>query len=123
MKLDAVTLDNLAGGHAAELFEHELRKVLADVDNPNTPARGVRTITLTVSLKPAENRETAEVIVSSKVKLPGFKPAGAMIHLAHRGGQLLALGADPRQIAMDLPPTTPALVEPEAGEEKDNATR
>lgn len=102
MKLSTVRLETLAGGALVELFDHELGAVLKDIESPNTSATATRRITLEVSIKPAENRESAAVIVSSRCKLAGVKPSGTLIYLARKGGELVAVAADPRQLTIPV---------------------
>lgn len=97
MQLREVTIQGLGGGVIPELFQDELEKVLADIDNPNKPADKIRRITLTIEFKPTENRQSAMVIVRAKSTLPETKPAMSPVHLAKEGKRLVAFGANPNQ--------------------------
>lgn len=72
-KEEAITLGNIGGGAAVELFDLELRKVLKDVLDPNTDAKTIRSISLRVTLKPDEDREMGVIGVSVASKLAGSK--------------------------------------------------
>lgn len=98
MKLEPVGLETIGGGAAVELFDRELRRVLADIDDPNTKPDATRTITLEIAIKPTENREAAGLSVKCRAKLAGTRPAGGMLHLAKHGDQLVALAKNPNQI-------------------------
>jgi len=98
MKLEPVGLDTLADGAALELFKRELERVLLDVDDVNTLATAERTITLTVTLAPAESREAAAIRISCKSKLGKAKVVDGVVHLAEHDGKRVALGKSPNQM-------------------------
>jgi len=106
--LTEATRGNLAGGAAVDLFEHELARVLANVQDPNAPATKTRTITLTVDIKPTEDRAAANVKVAAKSKLASPRPAGAVIHLTTRGAMPIAVVSNPNQGRL-FDATTPRL--------------
>ena len=56
-----VEIDNIGGGVVKELFKRELLKVCENIDDVNTNAKDARVITLKISLKPSEDRTTADV--------------------------------------------------------------
>lgn len=62
-----VSLKTLAGGTVVERFNYELRKLVENIVDPNTPADKLRKITLEVKVKPDKNREfgPAEIIIKS----------------------------------------------------------
>jgi hypothetical protein len=72
-KEETVTLDNIGGGAAAQLFEVEWKKVLKDIMDPNTDPKAERAITIKVTIKPDENRDLCVIGVSVKPKLSGTK--------------------------------------------------
>jgi len=96
--LKPVSLDTIAEGAAVELFDGALAEILRDIDNPNTAPETVRTITLEFKFKPDEQRESMAVLVSVKTKAAGPCPAAKRLWIGHKGGQLVALEADPVQI-------------------------
>ena len=98
MKLEPVGLATIGGGAACEMFDRELARVLADIDDPNTQATAPRTITLKITLAPAESRDAAGVVIDCKAKLAGLKPQAAVVHLVEHGTRRVALGRDPNQI-------------------------
>lgn len=91
------TLESLAGGAAAEMWDHDFSAVLENIQDPNTPATAKRTIILEVVIAPHEDREGAEVRVSTKVKLAPMTAHRNMIHIGRSNGRLVAVGFDPRQ--------------------------
>jgi len=52
---DLVSLLNLAGGGAIERFDEELKRVLENIEDPNT-ALGAREIKLVVKIQPTDNK-------------------------------------------------------------------
>ncbi|MCT8138617.1 replication terminator protein [Anaerobacillus sp. CMMVII] len=62
-------LNNLADGAVAERFNQELRKILENISDPNTDAKKVRKLTLTVSFKADDQRDIAAVGVQAKTTL------------------------------------------------------
>lgn len=98
MELKEVALDTLAGGALPERFSREFQAVLENIQDPNTEAGEVRSITLTVKLKPNEDRDRARTAVSVKTKLAGPKPVETTVHMGrNKSGRLVAVDYDPRQ--------------------------
>lgn len=97
MELKEVALDTLAGGALPERFDMQLAKVLENIQDPNTEATEVRSITLEVKLKPSEDRDRAQTAVRVKTKLAGPKPVETTVHMGRKDGRLVAVDYDPRQ--------------------------
>src|SRR5690606_25765483 len=76
-----VTLTNIGGGAAVELFDRELQEVLKNIQDPNTPARKKRLIQIQISLTPNENREHAQVEIHVNSKLAAVVPKATLIYL------------------------------------------
>lgn len=66
---DIISVDGLAGGAVAEKLNIELRKLAENVLDPNTKADAVRTVTVTIKIKPNEQRQvgTSEINVKSSL--------------------------------------------------------
>jgi len=64
----------------AETF-HTLKKVLANIADPNTDFKPVREITLKVKLKPSSTRESADTTVQVTSKLAPFAPTSTTLYL------------------------------------------
>lgn len=97
VELTGVTLENLAGGAAAEQFGYELDRVLRNIADPNSDPEATRKIEMVVAFKPSSDREGAQVIVKVTSKLAGLKPVGAPIWIGEKGGRPIAVGRDIRQ--------------------------
>lgn len=63
---EKLSLANLGQGAAIEKFDRELQKVLDNIQDPNTGATAKRSVTLTVSLKPNDDREFADIDIAVK---------------------------------------------------------
>lgn len=66
-------LNTFANGAVAERFNEELRRVLENIHDPNTDAKKVRKLTLTVSFKADDKRDLAAVNVIAKTTLAPAK--------------------------------------------------
>ena len=97
-KLLNVNLENFAGGVIPEMFERELKRVLEDIDDPNTSPKKLREINIKIALRPDENRETCAFGVSVTSKICGVRPQSSILFLVRRGGRLQAFQSDPRQM-------------------------
>jgi hypothetical protein len=64
-----LSLVNIGGGVAEELFAEELQKVLDNIVDPNTEEKSVREIVVKVKFKPNGTRSHVDIFVSSASKL------------------------------------------------------
>lgn len=92
-----VSLATLADGALGELFDAELQRVLQNVADPNTDPEQIRTITLTVKVKPNEEREIGDVTVSAASKLAALKKVKTVIYMGRQAGKLVAVESNPKQ--------------------------
>lgn len=99
-EVHSITLESLAGGALAEMFDHELARVLTNIANPNTPSKAAREIVIKVQVKPNETRDIGQITATCVAKLPGNLPAVTQAYLGQQGGVLMAVEADPRQPAL-----------------------
>lgn len=88
-----MTLGSLADGACEELFQAALKRVLENIDDPNTHHKAKRQIRLSVTFEADEERKTTRVNVSCDTKLAGVRPASAVLFVGRRNGQLLAVEA------------------------------
>ena len=96
-----VSLETLGQGAAVELFADELKKVLANVLDPNTKASAKRSVTLTLEIKPDEDRSFAHTSLEVKSKLAPTKPVGVPIYIGQHAGEAVATERDSRQLTFD----------------------
>lgn len=67
-----LSLATIKGGAIVERFDDELRKLVANIADPGTPATAKREVSLKFSVKPGKDRGMSQVMVSVTSKLaPG----------------------------------------------------
>ncbi|WZL82658.1 hypothetical protein QBE53_05980 [Vallitaleaceae bacterium 9-2] len=85
-----ITLETLAGGALAEQFDEEMKKVLENINDPNTDPNAKRSITIKVTLKPDDARNMANIDASCKSSLAPYKSIGTMAALGKVEGEFVA---------------------------------
>lgn len=103
MKDDAktVTLANVASGAAPVLFAEAFDKILRDIEDPNTKAKVKRSVRLTFTVTPEENRRTLGVEVAVETTTAKRRGHAGQMFIVHRDGQLGAVNFDPRQLDIE----------------------
>lgn len=71
---EPLSFENLGCGAAEEKFEEGLKRVLANILDPNTLPETAREIVLRVKIKPSANRSEASVIIDCQTKLASDRP-------------------------------------------------
>ncbi len=94
---ERVSLVSVANGAAVELFEREFSAVLANISDINTSPSATRQITIKLTFKPDESRESAMVKVAVTSKVAGVRPIDREIFLGRQDGELIAVQSNPRQ--------------------------
>jgi hypothetical protein len=100
MEPESISLQSICGGGVPEVFERELKDVLANIADPNTAAERPRTITMKFTFKPLEDRSGAQVDFTCRASLQPVKMVKSQLFLSRHTGQLKAYSADQRQVAM-----------------------
>lgn len=95
-----VTLGGLAGGGAAELWDAELKKCIENILDVNTDPKAKRELSLKLTMLPNEDRNNAAVAVEVTSKLPGLKPTSTVIYFAKKGGKVIVVESDPKQMSL-----------------------
>ena len=91
-----IELQSIQNGVAFDLFEEELRKVLANIEDENTVANAERSITLKIAIKPDKTRRTGEVKVQASCTLAKVKPAESLLFFDRdKDGAFAAYEDDP----------------------------
>lgn len=105
--MDELNLGNLCRGAALEQFEKLLPEILANIKNPNTSPKAVRTLKLEFRFKPNEDRNYAEVEIVPSLKMAGMSAAKGSIFISNAQGKVRGHAHDPRQdeIAFSEPPS------------------
>ena len=96
-----VTLFNLADGAAAELFDEELSRVVANILDPNTDAECVREIALKIKIKPDSDRGMGSVAVQVTSKMGPVRGVGTRFFFGRKAGKFIALENNPKQLTFD----------------------
>lgn len=100
--LEKVTLSNIGNGAAAELFNHELTRVLENISDPNTDADQTRKITLEFVIKPSPDRNMGSIAIKCSAKTAGVKPAAGSMYIVQKGNKTEGYRSDTKQIGMEL---------------------
>lgn len=74
-----IDLNSFAEGAMAERFDVELQKILENIADPNTDAKKVRKLTLTISLKADDKRDVVLTNVVAKSTLAPAKEIEAKL--------------------------------------------
>ncbi len=95
------TLTTIAGGALPELFAEELRRVMANIDDPNTPAKAKRSITIQITLEPEGSRSAIAITaeVRSKLASPACSE-GTLFVVRDTSGELFAVENNTNQTEM-----------------------
>jgi hypothetical protein len=97
-----VSLSNIANGHAVQIFDHNMRKVLENIKDPNTSAKAVRSITLKVDFMPYPDRNGSEVKISVSSRMAPVSSVNSTVFLGAGENGLQAYSNDTRQQALPL---------------------
>ena len=85
-----LTLSTLARGALEEQFQHAMGQVLANIEDPNTPAKKVRTITISIGIAPDETRKKCNFDFEVVPNLANIYGAGTVVALGRDKGVLVA---------------------------------
>lgn len=72
--MENVNLRELASGAVQEKFEQAMEKVISNLQDPNTPWKNKRAITIRITFEQNEDRDDATVNVSVDTKTAPVKP-------------------------------------------------
>ena len=84
---DKITLSNMLYGALEEKFQHELKKVIANIADINTSHKDKRKINISIELKPDEMRQDLKIAVNVTSKLACVKGEEGIVHLARESGE------------------------------------
>lgn len=89
---------NICDGSIPEVFKRELREVLDNIADVNTPAELSREIVLRVKIKPSKSRESAALTFDCKSKLAPVQAVDSILYLSRDDQKKLqAYSRDVRQ--------------------------
>jgi hypothetical protein len=99
-----INIGNICHGKVLDAFEMEMRKVLANIYDLDTPAIATRSIILRFDIKPKDDR--VELLTSFDIKsvlAPQDKKFSHMFVGRDKENNLYALNEDPRQMNIFTP--------------------
>ena len=105
-------LDDVMDGAIEARFNHAMLEVLENIADPNTEATKARKITLTVTIKPNDDRGFAAAVAEAKATLVPRKPVATYISLDIDGAKATITEQTretPEQIDIDGNETTPRV--------------
>jgi hypothetical protein len=94
-KMKEVTLDTFQHGAVLDLFDDEMKAVIANIADINTDPAAVRKVTIELSIKPDKTRRNAEVTLKVTSKLAHTKPQASFMFFDRVDGKLVALEDEP----------------------------
>lgn len=98
---EMITLENLGGGAASEMFQGSLEKAIENIVNPNTKPDAVRAITLKMKIKPGKNdRSLCTVEISCDEKLAPVMPYETAMFVGMEHGVVAATEYAPQQATL-----------------------
>ena len=91
-----IELQTIQNGAVLDLFDNELSKVIANIEDENTVANQERSITIKIAIKPDKTRRTGEVKVQAFATLAKVKPAESLLFFDRdKAGEFSAYEDDP----------------------------
>jgi hypothetical protein len=97
-----VDLSTMKGGQIIDMFNEELKKVLANIADANVKPDESRKITIELSIKPDKSRRTAQTKIDVHSKLASVKPSeGLLFFDENDSGEMAAYEDDYKQPELD----------------------
>lgn len=97
-----VSLETIQNGAVIDMFNEELQKVMQNIADANTKPDAVRSITITVSIKPDKTRRSAATAIECKSRICPVKPSDGVIFLSEaKDGSLEAYEDDYKQLELE----------------------
>jgi hypothetical protein len=91
-----IELLHFQSGAVIDLFDEELKKVLANIEDENTEAKAERSVTIKIAIKPDKTRHTGEIKVQAHSSLAKVKPSESFVFFdVDEDGRLAAFEDDP----------------------------
>lgn len=92
-----VSLATINGGAAIERFDHELKKIVANINDVNTDAKAARKVTLEVTIKPTEDRTMCAYSIKVNGRPAPMTAVSAFFYLSYQNGEIVAVENNPQQ--------------------------
>lgn len=90
--MEKVSLQELTGGALQEKFDRAMETVISNMQDPNTPWKNKRAITIKLTFEQTEERDDAAVSVSVETKTAPVKPIATRMAIGRdlRTGEVYA---------------------------------
>lgn len=99
--VNPINIGNINDGAVIDAFNIELRKILDNIADVNTPATDTRTMTLQIAFRPHADRCTIVTELKTSAKLAGLEKHSARIFAGRsEDGVVVAFDKDPRQMPL-----------------------
>lgn len=95
-----LNVGNILGGKFPERFNKAVQQLIDNMRDPNTPADARRKITFEFTFDPTDDRQTAAVMLTAKLKLASMEPCAGTVYVSKAEGSLKAYTRDIRQEIM-----------------------
>ena len=113
MQPEKLTLANLGAGGLEEDFARAVKQLCENVADPNVPTDAVRSITISIKVKPDKRGQSAGLAYSVKTNLPGAEPGEAAAWIAmDKENRLGLFRMDMRQESLPLNEPTVTEIKP-----------
>jgi len=91
----------MAQGAILERTDCEMSRILADILDPNTSATAKRKLTITLELKPDDDRQTITVSCTAKSTLAATNPVVTSLHVVDKDNVVEMTPQIPGQMGID----------------------
>lgn len=96
-----LNVGNILGGKFPERFDKAIQQLIDNMRDVNTPADAKRKITFELTFSPTDDRQTAAVSLTTKLKLASMEPCAGTVYVSRADkGVLKAYSRDIRQEIM-----------------------
>jgi hypothetical protein len=92
----------LNSGAILDLFEDAWKKLINNIQDPNTKPDAVRKVKIEIAVKPAKDRRNASTSVSVTPTLAAVMPHEASIVIGFDDGEAKAYAFDPKQQGLEF---------------------
>lgn len=94
------SLATMRRGEVIQRFDMAMAEVAADILDPEKEATATRKVTLVVSIKPNDRRDTATATIEVKMSLPSPKPEQTLLYVGQSRGVATFAEHDARQTSI-----------------------
>jgi hypothetical protein len=100
--MDTIRIEKVCNGKAQRVFQEKMAEALDNINNPDTPIKRKRRITIDFDLSPNEDRNSIVLEVNARLKLqPDFSDV-SMINIKNENDTIFATEASKKQIQAQL---------------------